>query len=458
MEPFGIFMTKPCHPMNSIKTGIKRAKSGFFRDTPFWFAMKVLSVLFLSGCNNDKVIDGYTDKVSYFVGDSMTIYLSAQKVIENYELELSDINKSEILTISGKILPQIASNDKPWEKGYKYKPTFKFKIPALKSGVYLWANKIPFVVKSKDAEIVILYSSNTENAYCHAGGKSLYNFNSSDGVPAQTVSFLRPIELPYHSTDFLKWFNTLPYKNVSYIADIDLDDYSYIEKAKLLIVAGHSEYWTRNARNNFDRFVEQGKAALVLSGNTMWWQVRYSKDSDQLICYRSLIDPVSDTLAKTVKWNDPVLQYPIYNSIGVDFTKAGMGKAEDKGWDGYRIVNDKSPLLAGSGLKNGDVLDMESDENDGTILKVENGRLTADAASLNFKKIELIGYDSTSYEGQAGVATWIAFKKSESSGVVVNVASTNWTQNKGKRDQKLIDKITINMINKLLNKENVFTE
>lgn len=430
----------------------------FFYHHLLFCGLIACSAVAFSSCDANKIVDGYTNRVSYFVGDSMTIYLSGQRVIENYELELSDINGDAILAIPTKIFPQQVSGDKPWEKGYGYRPTCKFKIPLLKSGVYLWANKVPFVVKSREPQIVILYSSNTENAYCHSGGKSLYAYNSSEGVPAQTVSFLRPIELPFHSTDFLKWFNTLPFENVGYVADVDLEDYRSIAGAKLLMVIGHSEYWTRKARENFDRFVNQGGDALILSGNTMWWQVRYSHDQDQLICYKLTEDPTPDTLARTVNWNDPVLKYPIFSSVGVDFSRAGMGKDVDKGWNGYRIVNDKSPLLTGSGLKNGDVLELESDENDGTMLKHENGKVTVDAAGLNFKKIELIGYDSTSYEGKDGAATWVVFRKSENSGVVVNVASTNWCQNKGTRDQKLINKITINMINKLLKKENVFSE
>ncbi len=54
---------------------------------------------------------------------------------------------------------------------------------------------------------------------------------------------------------------------------MDLEDYSEIAGAKVVVIIGHSEYWTRRARENFDRYVLEGGNALVLSGNTMWWQV-----------------------------------------------------------------------------------------------------------------------------------------------------------------------------------------
>ena len=184
--------------------------------------------------------------------------------------------------------------------------------------------KVPFIVRASNPEIVVVYSSNTENAYCTAGGKSLYSYDTVTHKFAGVVSFLRPIHLPHHSTDFLKWFNTLDYKNVGYICDYDLDNYENFRNAKILMIPGHSEYWTRKARENFDRFVDEGKDAIILSGNTMWWQVRYSEKGDQLICYKSFEhDTIADPLQKTINWDQSVLRYPILNSIGVE---SGSGR------------------------------------------------------------------------------------------------------------------------------------
>ena len=83
-----------------------------------------------------------------------------------------------------------------------------------------------------------------------------------------------------------------------------MDDYENIRGAKLLVVIGHSEYWTRTARLNFDRFVDEGCHALVLSGNTMWWQVRYSENKDRMICYKGGNDPAAPARSphRTTNW------------------------------------------------------------------------------------------------------------------------------------------------------------
>src|ERR1035437_1604652 len=216
----------------------------------------------------------------------------------------------------------------PWIEGYDYSVSFTYKIPNnLRSGMYYWETQIYFIVKSlsKDADITIIYPSNTEAAYNESGGKSLYDFNSIDTLRSFCVSFLRPhshdnfFQEKVLSDGFMQWFYSLSGYSVQLICDQDMDDYNEIKKSKIIVVIGHSEYWTREARLNFDKFVNSGKDAVVLSGNTMWWQVRYSKDKTKLICYKNpLVDPVGNPLLKTIQWPTPSLHYPVLNSIGVD--------------------------------------------------------------------------------------------------------------------------------------------
>jgi N,N-dimethylformamidase beta subunit-like protein len=417
----------------------------------------------------DRVINGYTDKISYNPGDTMSVFLNPNRTLHNFEVTLYDINKNKVTDSNGEVIritttinAQDTSKDNPWKNGFGYDQAFRFKIPDLKSGVYLWEKKVPFVVKAKDPEIVVLYSSNTDNAYTTAGGKSLYSYDTITKTFAGVVSFLRPIWLPGHSADFLKWFQTLDYENVGYICDMDLDNYNNFRNAKVLIIPGHSEYWTRKARENFDRFVDDGKDAIILSGNTMWWQVRYNEKGDQLICYKSFEhDTIADPLQKTITWDESVLHYPVINSIGVESGLAGYGTRQDKGWDGYRIVNENSPLLAGTGLKNGDIIKLPSHEVDGIAIKGvdTNGQPVIDNDFLKFYKVELVGYDSVTGYHEVGIETWITLKRTATSGIILNVASTDWCAKNGmrKNDHEVIKKITTNMIDKILKKEDVFS-
>lgn len=409
---------------------------------------------------NSIIVDGYSDRLSVKSGDLLTLYLNASETRSNYSLKLYDLGNNEVASFSTDVAPQEPSNRKSWEEGFGYKSTVKIQVPNLKSGVYLWEGQIPLVVRAASPKIIVLYSSNTENAYCAAGGKSLYGFNSTNSKMANKVSFLRPIPLPKHSSEFLRWIWSQPIQDVGYITDMDMDNYDLVSKASLLIIPGHSEYWTLKARINFDRFVNDGKDALILSGNTMWWQVRYDLDNSQLVCYRSADeDPIKDIRQKTINWNDRQLGYPILNSIGVDFSLAGFGiQHSDKGWNGFKIVNSDSPLLDGTNLKKGDIISLPSDEYDGTLVSGFKSRWTPvpDQKALGFEKMEIVGYDSSYRLGKDLMATWIIFKKSKTSGTVINTASTDWCSSRGMGNEN-IKKITLTMIRKLVKKENVFS-
>jgi hypothetical protein len=400
-----------------------------------------------------QVVDGYVDPYSTFAGDSIDLFLNGFRKNDQYSLRLYDINGTLVSTFTVPIFPQIEAK-KSYVNGFGYELTARVKVPELKSGIYRFENNIPFIVKKNDSKIVVLYALNTANAYCNSGGKSLYEYNSTDDEASPILSMSRPIPLSRHCESFHQWLATQDLEDVGYITDVDMDEFHHLKKAKLLIIPGHSEYWTVQARKNFDRFVQEGNDALILSGNTMWWQVRYNRTRDQLICYRTTKgDPIKNPKLKTILWNDVSLNYPITSSIGADFSYGGYGLKNDKGWDGYKIVTN-SPLLAETNIFAGSILQCPSDELDGAPLTgFQNGRPIINNDALGFEKVEIVGYDRTS----RGVATWIVFKKTKNSGIVINTASTDWCSYRGIGTSESIQKITKTMIIKLLNKEEVFS-
>jgi hypothetical protein len=341
---------------------------------------------------------------------------------------------------------------------------------------------VPITVKApptEAAEIVILVPTNTVAAYNFAGGKCMYLQESVEtGVetgiaPSPIVSFLRPVTAPagsytqtHYYNPFLQWLATqrLPY-SVRFIADIDMDDDSELHGAKLLMVIGHSEYWTRVARQNFDAFVSGGGNALLLSGNIMWWQVRYSEDRTQMICYKSASDPIADPLLKTINWPDPSLQYPVAPSIGADFTHGGYGtKYPDLSWKGYRVLTSSSAIFRGVDIAVGDVLSMPTVEYDGAPIvnnPVADGVPQLDYGALDAYKAEIIGYDYclSGPNGVNQVATWVALQRAPTSGVIINGASTDWCSPNGVAgtDGTLVGQIIRNMIEALVNQQSVFT-
>jgi hypothetical protein len=255
------------------------------------------------------------------------------------------------------------------------------------------------------------------------------------------------------SKEFYQWLATTDF-NYRVIADVDLDNQIEFLDSDILILAGHSEYWTYQARQNFDAVVNSGKHAIVLSGNTMWWQARY--EDDKLVCYKNkTLDPVTDVKLKTYSWIDPIV-----NSIGADFDKGGYGQRTDKGWDGYKITAAHSPLLENTNLEEGNIVSLPTLEYDGVPIKGfdSKGFPIVNNDLLGFNKIELVGFDLGFRNNAQTVGTFFLFQKTTNSGIIINAGSTNWCSDKGMgATDGLIKKITSNMIDKLRYGQPVFS-
>ncbi|WP_266368083.1 N,N-dimethylformamidase beta subunit family domain-containing protein [Tellurirhabdus rosea] len=403
--------------------------------------------------DDSQVIDGYTDRVAYSPGDSIRLYINARQDLPNATLSLYDIVYNRIGQVRGHISIQRMASGKPYQHGFGYRLPLRFRLPTnLRSGMYLLGGLIPFLVradpKTSPNRAVVIYPSNTEAAYNEEGGKSMY---SSDR--ARTVSFLRPRWVRWFQKPFLiwAWRNNLP---VDFICDADMDDYRSIERYKVIIPIGHSEYWTLKARQNFDRFIDAGGHGLVLSGNTMWWRVTYSADGRQMHCSRDWhVD----------NWDNPKLGYLVGRSLGASFTLGGYGFARDghpnpKGGQGFIITEPASPLLAGTGLKKGDLLSVPTDEYDGVPLHFPAGSSFPvwNDNAFNFAQRRLIGFDHAvdvnDNRGKPVHGTFIVFRRTPTSGYVVNTATTDWCSAKGigGKDGDKIQRITRNALDLLL--------
>jgi hypothetical protein len=429
----------------------------------------------LASANATYVVDGYAEHFSVIQGARVKFFLNCKNECDMH-LELADVNENIVDSIRFYGFRQDSVPADAYVSGFGYKKSFTYRIPRhLSSGLYHWkGTDVMFLVKQKkqSAPVVIVYSSNTEQAYNNAGGKSLYDFNSTGGR-AHSVSFQRPMN--YHTkpgTDmrdfvlgFLQW---LPGTNYNYqlISDTDMEDAASLSSAKLVVVIGHSEYWSRTARMNLDAYNDRGGDVAIFSGNTMWWQVRYSEKYDNLICYKdSMKDPVCDMQQKTVNWTSSYLQYPVMNSIGADFLHGGYGSKPDQGWDGYKIINPKSPLLQGTGLMYGNIISVPTHEFDGTALlpqSTEGSRdPVPDLKATGAYRTEIIGYDlgHCQVAGCRSVSTFIAYQRSPQSGTIVNTASTDWCNARvffGK-DGVSVQQITRNIFDLLLGDQTIFT-
>ncbi len=198
------------------------------------------------------------------------------------------------------------------------------------SGVYLakMSSAVPsvrdwhmvFVVRDDDRarDLLVVMPTNSWQAYNYYGamgftsGKSLYYFNSNnqpaagvydDGlgrIRASKLSFDRPHVNPFNSfldwvlnTEFplIYWLEQMGY-DLAYTEDVALTSAPAAQlrkpTTKTIVIAGHSEYWTKGMRDNVQAARDAGTNVASFSANTAYWQVRYEDAGRTLVCFKSI--------------------------------------------------------------------------------------------------------------------------------------------------------------------------
>ena len=430
------------------------------------------------------ISDGYTDQQSYDQYSLQRVYINANSTRNNARIDLYDESARVVDSVFFDARPQQPRNANPVADGFGYDASFTYNVAGLPSGVYWWNNSIPFVVKdtNRTSKIRVVLATNTMAAYTCSGGRNMYGCGS---YSEDKVSFNRQFQSVRHglpdgsnirretggvSNPFFWWLEQeIGNLGTTYgvIADRDLEDPSSLQGADVVVLVGHSEYWTRNARLVIDQFVDNGGNMAVFSGNTMWWQSRY--EGDQLVVYkRASEDPVSNPLLETINWNHPSLEYPIFHSIGADFKHGGYIEMDPPNnapgsFNGYKITQANSPILEGVNVSNGDIIRWDSDyifsEYDGAPISGfdGNGYPIIDNNVLGFHKVEMIGYDHA-YRSVPGFGMLMAFQRTPSSGYVINTNTMQWPYEMTKSpDRDDLQRISFNILDKLLNDEEIFS-
>jgi hypothetical protein len=224
---------------------------------------------------------------------------------------------------------------------------------------------VPFVVtpaRELRRSILVEVPVNTWEAYNNWGGKSLYAYNSSGGVPAVEVSFDRPfaygdpnltfpVVFEYPMLRFLERTG-LP---LEYVTDVDVDRHPrLLLEHRLSLTLGHGEYWSATIRSAWDRARRAGRDLAFLGADTGYWQIRYADRDRSIIEYRSKSldpDPVAADKTTTFRSLDP--PRPECELLGVEFQQGGLFPPLV---NSYTVVASDNPWLRAAGLQPGDVL------------------------------------------------------------------------------------------------------
>ena len=191
------------------------------------------------------------------------------------------------------------------------------------------ASHIVFIVRNDASKSAIFFqaSDTSWQAYNDFGGQNLYGCGGYDlSCRAYKVSYNRP----FHTRDFgvesvtwvfgneypmIRWLEANGY-DVSYTTNTDTDrNGNLILNHKLWMSNGHDEYWSPGMRNNVVAARNAGVHLAFLSGNTMFWKIRWENSTDgsntpyrTLVCYKETANDVTDPLDPptwTGTWRDP---------------------------------------------------------------------------------------------------------------------------------------------------------
>jgi hypothetical protein len=217
------------------------------------------------------------------------------------------------------------------------------------------------------SQILVQVPVNTWEAYNQWGGKSLYDF---DGPRASHVSFDRPwgkyANSPlWFEIQLVRFLEREGY-DVSYQTDVDTDaDPGSLLRHRLVMTAGHDEYWTKTIRDAFDAALAAGTNLAFMGSNTGYGQMRYEDGGRTIVDYKdATLDPEPDPALKTVMFRelDPTRPECMLEGVQHRWLPPHQNGPHD-----YTVVAPADdPWLAGTGLTPGSVIpDVVGDEWDG---------------------------------------------------------------------------------------------
>jgi hypothetical protein len=138
---------------------------------------------------------------------------------------------------------------------------------------------------------------------------------------------------------------------IDYCTDLDIHKNfgNFLKTYRLLLSAGHDEYWSEAMRRNVEAFVEDGGNVAFFSGNTCWWRVRFVEGNAAFVCDKT-------RLAGDDEKGDQWFRFDPENRLtGVSHRNGGgqwWGQRESVG---YKVQHADHWIFEGTGLRDGEI-------------------------------------------------------------------------------------------------------
>jgi len=162
---------------------------------------------------------------------------------------------------------------------------------------------------------------------------------------------------------FLRWAEQAGYGvDVCALHDLHADP-TVLSRYRAVVFVGHDEYWTREARDAVDAYVEAGGHVARFAGNFLW-QTRIENGGTTQVCYKYRAraeDPLYNSKGRaltTTAWESMEVARPGASTFGVNALRgmyAGWAGAVPRGAGGFTVYRPAHWAFAGTDLYYGDV-------------------------------------------------------------------------------------------------------
>ena len=467
--------------------------TGVVRRSALWLPMVGLLLLALTGCAalrprrslesgdagpvaaDDTIYNfgGYTSKVSVTQGESLDFHISVDAGTSATIAIYREGATRQLMTTLNNIPAATYNCNDGYATGCGWPAATRFTIPDnWPSGAYI-ANLITqagrirpmiFWVREKDpgsrSRLLFLSSVNTHQAYNDFGGGSLYGFGAT--VKSTQVSFDRPYsngvgKYQYWEAKMIPWLESNGY-TVEYATTYDLHFHpDLLTHYDVAVITGHSEYWSWDMRQRVKEFVAGGGRFASLSGNVMWWQVRYSDDGRTMIGYKGWQDDPekSPQLSTDNPWDYPIFDAP-FSVTGMHWPEGGYPGAKG---DGYYALNTGHWIFQGTGVTENQLIgkgltletSVQDKESDGMPFNcgVDGNTLTSPLGNMGTPhNFTILGMTDVYSEIRALHGfTLMGIYTTPGGGAFFSAGTTGWANGLG---NPVISKITRNILDRFL--------
>ncbi|MEV0590322.1 N,N-dimethylformamidase beta subunit family domain-containing protein [Nonomuraea cavernae] len=138
-----------------------------------------------------------------------------------------------------------------------------------------------------------------------------------------------------------------------------------LDGRQLVVSVGHDEYWSWAMRDSMEEFITGGGNVMFLTGNAVFWQVRFEDEGRVMVSYKYAApreDPLRGTERQSGMWSDSVVGRPENQLTGVSFTHGGYvraGHGVARGPGGYLVWRPDHWIFEGTDVRYGDLIGAE---------------------------------------------------------------------------------------------------